>query len=188
MKEGEIISRLFIEKNGKMTEIIIRTPKKTDAKDVWKFYNKVIKETQFLSRITPVSLKDERKWLANVLKKMKNGKSVQLFAEHDGRIIASCSVDHADNSESTSHVGHYGICVVQKYTGYGLGTKLTDHILKMSKKIMKLEMVQLSVYSKNKIAQGLYRKMGFSYCGKIPKGFKRGKNYMDNIIMYKVLK
>lgn len=53
---------------------------------------------------------------------------------------------------------------------------------------MKIEMVRLNVFSRNKLAQKLYRKIGFKYAGKIPKGTKRKGKYQDDIIMYKVLK
>ncbi len=187
MKEGQIISRLFIEKNGKMEQIIIRAPKESDLMGVWKFYNKAIKETEFLSRITPVKLKDERKWLERAINDMKKKNSAYLLAECDGKIIASANANR-ELSEVNRHIGDFGICILQEYTGCGIGTKITAHILELARKDMKIEIAKLSVYHKNKIAQGLYKKMGFKYAGKIPKGVKRGKGrYMDNITMYKVL-
>jgi L-phenylalanine/L-methionine N-acetyltransferase len=187
MKEGQIINRLFLEKNGKMLEIVIRTPKRSDTYEAWKYLNKVIGETKFLSRVKPITLKDEKKWLDGVMEKMKNKKCIQLFAEHDGKIIAGCSVEKRGR-QTSEHVGSYGIAILQAYTGIGLGTKLTSHVLDITKKEMKIEIAKLSVFGKNKIAQGLYRKMGFRYAGKIPNGVKHGKIYMDDIMMYKVLK
>jgi RimJ/RimL family protein N-acetyltransferase len=186
MKEGQIVNRLFVEKRGKMIEIVIRAPKRSDVREVWSFYNRVIRETPFLSRITPVPLSEEKKWLAGVLNKMKKKKAVQLLAEHDGKIVGSCSVEKG--SEAAAHTGTYGICVLQRYTGCGLGTKMTEHVIALAKKEMKTEVLRLNVYHRNKIAQGLYKKMGFRYVGKIPNGRKRGRVYMDDIIMYKVLK
>jgi ribosomal protein S18 acetylase RimI-like enzyme len=187
MKEGQIINRLFIDQRGKMIEIVIRAPKKGDAYGVWRFYNRVIGETKFLSRITPVKLKDEKKWVEQNIFRMKKKNTVLLLAEHAGKIVGSCSMDRR-SSETDKHVGHYGICVLQAYTGCGLGTKLTEHVLALARKEMKLEMAQLSVYSKNRIAISLYKKMGFRKAGKIPRGIKHGREYMDNVIMYKVLK
>src|SRR3989338_8751113 len=99
-------------------EIIIRFPEKNDAKEAWKFYNKVIKETESLSRITPVSLKDEKKWVDEVILKMKKKKSVNLFAEHDGKIIGSASIERKTDQRK-SHVGRFGICILQEFTGIG---------------------------------------------------------------------
>jgi ribosomal protein S18 acetylase RimI-like enzyme len=53
---------------------------------------------------------------------------------------------------------------------------------------MNIEMIIMEVYSKNKIAQNLYKKMGFLKVGTIPNAIKQRSGYMDDIIMYKVLK
>ncbi len=187
-KEGKIISRLFIEKNGKQMEIVIRAPKRSDVKAAWRFYNKVIRETEFLSRITPVSMKDEKKWLSDTIIKLKKKNAVFLFAEHNGKIVGSCDVHLQPFSESDRHVGTYGIAILQEYTDIGLGSKMSRCLFSIAEKELKTEIIQLSVYSNNKIAQRVYKKLGFRYAGKIPKGIKHRSGYQDNIIMYKALK
>lgn len=167
-------------------EIIIRFPEKNDAKEAWKFYNKVIKETESLSRITPVSLKDEKKWVDEVILKMKKKKSVNLFAEHDGKIIGSASIERKTDQRK-SHVGRFGICILQEFTGIGLGRRMMTEIEKESRK-MKLEVLELDVFGKNKIAQKLYNKMGFTSIGEIPRSVKIKDGYDSDIIMYKVLR
>ena len=83
MKEDQMMARLFLMKKGKMTEIVIRTPKKGDMQEAWKFYNRVIKETNFLSAYRPLSKKNEEKWLKTTLDDMEKKKSIHLFAESD---------------------------------------------------------------------------------------------------------
>ncbi len=143
-KEGKVIEILYVEKNGKKTPVIIRYPKKSDVKEVWRFYNKVIKETENLSRISPVSLKDERKWIYDV------------------------------------------IAILQEFTGLGLGTKMMTNLEKHI--ISGLKILMLDVYEKNKIAQNLYKKMGFKSIGAVPYSVKTKKCFESGIIMYKVLK
>jgi putative acetyltransferase len=186
MKEDQMMARLFLMKKGKMTEIVIRTPKKGDMQEAWKFYNRVIKETNFLSAYRPVSKKNEEKWLKTTLDDMEKKKSIHLFAESDGKIVGSCSISKklTDRSE---HVGTFGICLLQEYTGCGLGTKITQLVLDAAKKYLKIKIAELSVYSNNIIAQKLYKKIGFVYAGKIPRSIKQGRKFVDNIIMYKVL-
>ena len=91
--EGKIIEIFYAEKRGKKVPIIFRYPKKSDVKSVWKFYNKAIKETEGLSRFRFVSLKEEKKWVDDVLKNMKKGNKSQIMAESSGRIIGSVSID-----------------------------------------------------------------------------------------------
>lgn len=170
-----------------MIEVIVRAPRKNDVDKIMKFYNKVIKETEFLSRITPVKRKDEAEWVKNMIKENKNKMSVCLLAEHNGKIIGS-STAFTPKAETNKHICNFGICILQEYTGIGLGKKFSQMILELAKKNLKSEIAFLWVYDKNKVAQNLYKKIGFVYSGKIPRGIKRKGKYMDDILMYKVLK
>lgn len=185
-KEGKIIDTMNIEKNGKKIEVVLRYPKKGDFKDVWKFYNKVIKETEGLSRFSPVTLSEEKKWIDGVLGKMKKGSMTQILVESNGKIVGSASIERK-KEERRSHVGDFGIAVLQEFTGIGIGKKLIIEIEKESRK-MNLGIIALSVHGKNKVAQNLYRKMGFRISGTIPKSVKTGNGFDANITMYKVLK
>lgn len=167
-------------------EIVIRVPGKKDIEDVRRFYNRVIKETPFLARITPVSRKEEEKWFRETMEGMKKGNEIYIVAEHDGRIVGSASVTR-EEQQTHKHAGVYGICVLQKYAGRGLGKRLSWHVLRIAKKL-NMEIVKLSVYENNMVAQKMYRKLGFVRAGRIPGGIKRKGRYADEIIMYKVLK
>lgn len=184
-KEGKIIEIFYVEKKGKKIPIIIRYPKKSDVKDVWRFYNKVIKETENLNRISPVSLKDERKWVYDVISKMKKGNMILLLAEANGKIVGSASIERK-GEERKKHVGGFGIAILQEFTGLGLGTRA---MVNLEKNILSgLKVLMLDVYEKNKIAQNLYRKMGFKSIGAIPYSVKTKKGFESDIYMYKVLK
>ncbi|MEK6888378.1 MAG: GNAT family N-acetyltransferase [Candidatus Aenigmatarchaeota archaeon] len=186
MKEGKIIETFFVEKEGKKIPIIIRYPKKSDARGVWTFFNTAIKETEFLARVTPVPMKDETKWIKDAINKIKKRDMIQLFAEHDGKIVGSSSIRRRDRQRH-EHIGDFGIVVLQEYTGVGIGNRLMLSTERQSSG-MGLKMLQLSVYERNKIAQNLYRKMGFKVAGKIPNAAKTRKEYDNEIMMYKVLK
>src|SRR3990167_3764343 len=179
-------SIFYAEKKGKNIPIIIRYPKRSDFRNVWKFFNKAIKETEFLARVTPVPMKEEKKWLDDTIRKMKKNDTVQLFAEHAGKIVGASSIRRRDNQRH-KHIGDFGIVILQEYTGVGIGNMLMLSTESQSKG-MGLKMLQLSVYEGNKIAQNLYRKTDFIAAGKIPKAAKTRKGYDSEIFMYKVLK
>lgn len=185
-REGKTIDRFFVRKNGKDIEIILRYPKKSDVREVWKFYNKVIKETEFLSRIKPVTLKEEKTWVKSKIKSMRKGDSVQLLAECGDRIIGSSGVDRRPE-QRMPHAGRFGIAILQEFTGLGIGRRMMAAIERESKHIG-LRILELSVFGGNKIAQKFYKKMGFKKVGKIPRAIKIRKGFDDEIIMYKVLK
>jgi len=185
MKEGKIIETFYAKKKGKKIPLIIRYPKRSDVKLVWKFYNKVIKETEFLARITPVSLKEEKKWIDDAIRKMKNCDGIQLFAEYNGKIVGSCSINRK-SEQRQAHIGDVGICILQEFTGFGLGRQMMIAVEKESGN-MKLKILELSFNDRNKIARKLYRKMGFIEAGKIPRAIKIRRGYDNDIKMYKVL-
>ncbi len=185
-KEGQVIDRVFVEKKGKKAEVIIRLPKKNDVKAVWKFYNKVIKETENLSRVSVVSLSEEKKWIDSILDKMGKKNMIQVLAESNGEIIGSASIERKPE-ERRKHGGEFGIAIIQNYTGLGLGKALMK-ILEENTRQIGIEIITLHVHGKNKIARNLYRKMGFKDFGKVPNAIKIKRGFDDDIFMYKVLK
>jgi ribosomal protein S18 acetylase RimI-like enzyme len=167
-------------------EVIFRYPEKSDLRKMWKFYNKVINETEFLARITPVSLRDERKWFDAMLSKVKKKDQVYIIAECDGDMIGSTDINRKFE-EVHKHVGAFGIAVLREYHGKKIGTRLMQLVEKEAKK-MKIEILQLSVYGTNSVAQGLYRKMGFVEAGRVPLTIRHRSRQDDEIIMYKVIR
>ena len=179
----KIVDKMKLD-DGK--EIVFRTPTIKDSANVCAFYNKVIKETQFLSRITPVTLKEEKKWVESMGKKVKKKDAVYIGAFFSGKLIGSTSVERK-SEQTQKHVGFFGICILQEFTGKGIGKKLME-LAEKNARGMKIEIMFLSVYGQNNIAQGLYRKMGFNEIGKMSNGIKHGSEYDDDILMCKVLK
>ncbi len=185
-KEGKIIAVIYVEKKGKKLPVIFRYPKKSDTKGIWKFYNKVIKETENLSRISPVTLKDERKWIYDVISKMKKGNMILLLAESRGKIVGSTSIERK-SEERKKHVGVFGIAILQEFTGLGIGKRMM-RILEKDIIGLGIILIVLDVYGKNKIAQNLYKKMGFKAIGTIPYSVKTKNRFESDIYMYKVFK
>lgn len=184
--EGKILETFYVEKNGKKIEVVIRYPKKSDLMQIWKFYNKVIKETEFLARYSFVPLKEEKKWIEDVIGGMKKKDKVHLMAEAEGKIIGSASVERK-NVERKKHSADFGIAILQEYSGLGIGRRLMT-LLEKDARSININVIELGVYGRNKIAQGLYKKMGFKVVGRIPKCVKTRSGFDDDIIMYKVLK
>jgi ribosomal protein S18 acetylase RimI-like enzyme len=59
------------------------------------------------------------------------------------------------------HIGQVGITLRKEARGRGLGEKLLKEVLKQGIKKFKFKIIILEVLSKNKIAQNLYKKLGF---------------------------
>ena len=177
-----------LEVNGK--KIIFRYPKISDSKPAMEFYNKSIKENLDaggrLNDLKPVSAEKERKWLEEIIRKIKNKEALQIFAECESKIIGSSGISISRNS-AKSHAGDFGITILEEFTGKGLGTKLMNKTIEIGTADLGIEMVVLHVFSKNKRAINLYKKMGFKEAGRIKNGIKVGVKYQDDITMVKYL-
>ena len=177
-----------IEADGE--KVILRYPTLSDCRKLQKFINQGIRESLqgggYLGRTNMTGLKDEREWLKDVIKKIKARRTVYIMAEYKNRVVGAVDVRREPDG-ATEHIGNFGIVILEEFTGKGLGTKMIGTILDLAKKILKVEIVQLSVYENNKRAQGLYKKMGFREMGRIKKGRKIKGVYKDNILMVKYL-
>jgi ribosomal protein S18 acetylase RimI-like enzyme len=167
-------------------KIIIKKLSEKDLKRVGKFrdfINSLIEEdAQILCNKKP-SLEEELNWLKGALDRIKKQDKVYLFAEHNGQIIGSTDIGLMPFREN--HVGDFGIMIKKGYRGIGLGTYLMGEILKLAKKDLKPKpkFIKLGVFSTNKPAFGLYKKMGFKKVAKMPKFLQHKGKLVDEFVM-----
>lgn len=91
-------------------------------------------------------------------------------------------------SGRSDHIANAAYMIRLKSRGQGLGTLLVQASLYLAKefgfKIMQFNMV----FSQNIIAVHLYRKLGFSIAGILPKAIRNpDRSYQDGYVMYKNL-
>ena len=166
--------------------IKIRKISEKDLKNVRKFQdyiNSLVQEGAQIHQNQKVSLREEREWIKSKLKKIKNHQEILLIAEHKRKIIGSASIKLDWGRQI--HVGHFGISIRKEYRRMGLGTYLTNEIIKLAKKELKPspKIIRLSVFSTNKPAILFYKKLGFRKVAQIPKQIKFGGKLIDEIIM-----
>ncbi|MCS7106421.1 MAG: GNAT family N-acetyltransferase [Candidatus Aenigmarchaeota archaeon] len=183
VKPGQLIEE-FEAKDGK--KIIFRTPKNSDLLQLLRFINALVKEDTFILTARQKTIKEEKIYLKNVLKSMKEGKGVWLVALHKNKIIAHGSVN-VDNEERSPHVGEIRLSVLKPYRNLGIGKRMLFHLIKFGKKLC-FKYLLLGVMSNNKIALQLYRKFGFKQVARIPKIFIYKGKYVDDIWMIKKLR
>ncbi|MDO8436230.1 MAG: GNAT family N-acetyltransferase [bacterium] len=172
--------------NGK--NIKIRKLSKDDLKNVkefQKFINSLIKENAKINLNKNLSFQEEQKFLEGQLRKIKEHKTVFLVAEDKKRIAGTSEISLGEGRQN--HVGIFGITIRKGYRGIGLGTCLMENIIELAKKELKPrpKIIRLSVFSINKPASALYKKLGFLEIAKIPKVIQYGDGFIDEIIMLK---
>ncbi len=168
------ILREFVAKSDK--RVILRKPRWEDLDDLLGFINSLVEEEADIMRETPVTREEESDWLGKYLASIEKGEMIGVVAEVEGKVAANSEVGKRRGFQS--HVGFLGIAVKKEYRGMGIGTELMKTLIEESKKAG-LKVLVLEVFDSNKVAKGLYTKMGFKDAGKIPKGvFKKGR-YID---------
>ena len=186
IKPGQIVDSFLVE--GK--KVVLRYPKLSDTKGVHKFFNKAITQSLSvggqLSRLTPVTLKEEKQWVKEAVGKNKLKKAVYLLGVCNESVIASITIEKNSDQDS-GHVGDFGIVLLEEFTGKGLGKKIANKIISIGEKDLKLNTITLHVFGRNKRAQLFYKKLGFKEFGRIRNGINIKDKYTDNIFMVKYL-
>lgn len=173
----------FITKSGQ--EIKFRYPTIEDAESLKDYINKISAEQSFLLlQGFQNTTESETKWLQDKLEKVSKNQCVYLCGFYNDQLIATSEITLG--FEAKSHVGNFGICVDIDFRGLGIGQKIMELVISESiKKMPEIKIIDLEVFGQNKIAQNLYRKLGFIEYGKFPNGLKRKGQFDDAILMYK---
>lgn len=173
----------FVVKDG--LKVVLKTPDKSEAKQVLDFMIKVCGQTDcLLSSVEDkkMSVEDEEKWL----EKNIEGEDVFICAYVDEKIVGDCSLNYNRHSKD-KHRGRVGIVIDKDYWNKGLGSLLFDEMIRLAKK-SGIEQLELGVNSANERAKRLYKKKGFEYTGKIPRALKlKDGSYYDEEFMVKFL-
>jgi len=164
----------------------LRKPLRRDLRNVRKFQdfiNSLITEEAKILLNKKLSLKEERKWLEEMLENVKIHRKVFLVAECNNKIVGTTGIEL--NRGKKNHVGEFGITIRKDYRGIGLGKYLMGEILKLAKKELKPKpkIIRLSVFSTNKPAINLYKKYGFKKVGTIPKQVQCKGKLTSEVIM-----
>lgn len=178
-----MITKTFNKKKitiGKLSKKDLR-----NVKEFQDFINSLIEENAQILFNKKFRLKEEKKWIEEKLKQIKDHKTILLVAKEGNKIIATTGIDLGFGRQS--HVGNFGIAIKKGYRGIGLGSYLTAKVIKLAKKELKPKpkIIRLSVFSTNKPAISLYRKFNFKKVAKIPKQIQNKGKLIDEIIMLK---
>ncbi len=172
-------------KTKKGKEIVVRYPAMSDLVEMTNYFNTLSKEqTYIMFQGEQLTLKYEKKYLTDFLKKVNKGEAIKLFAFHNDKLVGVSDI--VMQERAANHVGTFGLTVAENYRGEGIGKLLMNLVIQEAKKrIPKLKIIQLGVFGNNGIACSLYEKLGFTRFGILPKGIYHQDHYVDHIYMYK---
>lgn len=183
--EGKVIFKGKIQTDQ---EITIRYPTKEDLNAMWEYINTLSQERTFIRyQGEQVSLEEEEKYLNSLLEKITKRQAVQLLVIYEGEIIGISDVEMKDKTEK--HLGIFGITMAKDFRGKGIGSKLMGMVINEAEtNLSELEIMILDVFDNNGLAEGMYKKFGFTEYGVLPDGIKLEKGYVNRVLMYRVVK
>lgn len=163
-------------------DLEIRSPKKSDSPKLYlDFINSLIDEDLFLLIDEKPTLIQERDWLKTRLKNISNGTELCLSV-FDGKKLVANAQAIRDKWKEKNNVA-LGLAISKSHRGLGLGEYLLRSIISLALKKFKPKNIYLRVFSDNKIAKSLYKKVGFRKIAHFPswtlhKGKYVGHDYM----------
>ena len=105
-----------------------------------------------------------------------------LAAEVDGRVVGLAGLEVSKPARQR-HVGTLGIMVHREYQGRGIGRSLLSALLDIADRWLMLKRVQLTVFTDNQRAIGLYKSLGFVVEGTERFAAIRDGRYADEYLM-----
>ena len=161
--------------------MIIRLIEISDAEKFVKFYDKLIRETDYLLPTIEESSKTVEQQ-ENSIKKCCDYKQVFVAIEDD-KIVGFMGVSRSPMAK-VKHIANFAIGVLSDYRKQGIASKLllfAENWLK-EKGVKRIEM---TVISENKAAIACYEKNGYKHEGKREKSIYMNGKFYDELFMAK---
>lgn len=169
------------------TRALLRSPETCDAEQLNAYLRQTSGETHFMVRYPEEcnqTLETAQKRLQAML---EDERSFMLAAFIDDELVGNCGVNEIADRLKMRHRASLGISIKKKAWGLGLGTVLISRALEQAKE-NGFTQVELGVFADNERAIYLYRKLGFTEMGCIPKAFLlKDGTYRDEVQMVKFL-
>ncbi len=181
LSPGQIVEKFQVDGN----DVIFRVMNKNDAKGCLRHINSLIREKAYIAWQKPFTLEQEREWVEDNMKKLKEGDRIAIVVERGGRMIGSSSV-WREPFHAKRHIAHIAIGL-NTGRGMGIGFRLMGALERVAVEQLGCTMLQLMVYEPNKPARRLYEKCGFVEFGRLKNGCYHFGNYYDEIFMVKYL-
>jgi RimJ/RimL family protein N-acetyltransferase len=177
IKEKDVIL-----KNGMV--FTIRTAVPSDAYRIIRVMKRVLSEKIFAIH----EVDEYKETITSMSKKIRKyrrspGKII-LTALLKNTIVAYVTFNNWD-TRKTMHTGFLSIYLAKEYRGIGLGKELMRTLLQWGRKNKLIQKMSLAVFSCNKNAIALYKKVGFKIEGLCPRDIKINGRYYDSVFMYK---
>ncbi len=178
--------RSFSTADGR--KVTIRPLRQGDLQAVLRFANSMADEKRVERDLGLISFDrrpssaEERRFLDGIISGRRRREVVSVAVFDGVKLVGHCDIRRR-MADDVMHAGTLGITIRRGYRGVGIGEIIMGEALGEARRIG-IWLVQLTVFSKNRPAIGLYRKMGFRRAGIIPNKMMRDGRPLDEMIMY----
>ncbi|MGE8002472.1 N-acetyltransferase family protein [Lysinibacillus sp. NPDC093216] len=168
-------------------KIKIRVAYQEDAEALLEIQKEVLAEETYL--ITTIdefqrTIDDQREWIQV---KLANERETIFIAQYQEEVVGWL-VFQSPQRKRLAHTGTFGMMVLNKYRGLGIGKLLIEKLLEWAGHNPYIEKISLGVFSTNERAIALYKKMGFIEEGRKINDIKLHDNeYIDDVLMYRMV-
>ena len=108
--------------------------------------------------------------------------------ESDGQLVGMIGFSTEHNRSKVRHKGLiWGMYVLPSHRGRGIATSLVDSVIETAREIG-VELIQLSVGTRNEASYELYLRSGFTVYGTEARAMKVDEEYVDEYLMVKFLR
>ena len=182
MKPGKII-HTFSSRDGR--KVVLRTPTWNDLDELLALINSLVEEGANISIDERITREEEIDWLSKTLTLLEKDEAFYVVAEVNGRVVSNSELRWKRTGHDR-HVGSIGIVIADGFRGLGIGTEMMRVLIEQARETG-LKVLTLSVYANNERAKHLYERVGFIEVGRIPKKFLKDGEYIDDIVMTRML-
>jgi RimJ/RimL family protein N-acetyltransferase len=178
---GRVFQKFYVRDRQ---EVVLRTPRLEDLGDLMKLINSLVEEKAEITRTEKVTREEEAEWLPKMLANLEKNELFFLVAEAGEKLVASADIHILSGDEK--HVGVLGIVVKVGFRGLGIGVEMIKILVEQTA-ALGVKVLMLNVFATNKRAIHVYEKIGFVETGRIPKKHFRKGQYIDEVIMTKLI-
>ncbi len=165
----------------------IRPATEHDAKQIITFVQALAAEPDNNILHEPGTFNPTVEWERDFLRGMAaSDNSVFLVAVEDGKIIGNVNAS-GGKRPAVRHVASIGIAVAQTHRGKGVGTALMQTVIDWAAGTGMIKRLELEVFACNMGAIRLYERFGFVVEGRKRGAIFKSGEYLDDLVMGKLL-
>jgi ribosomal protein S18 acetylase RimI-like enzyme len=165
--------------NKESRDIHIRRATVDDAASICKVWEAIVEVKAYSAIDRPFTLNEERSYIQSLSD--REGIFLAETAEH--QIVGFQTIDlWARHIRSMDHIAQLGTFILREWRGRGLGGQLAANTFTFARSAA-YEKLVIFVRASNTGAQGFYKRLGFTACGRLARQVKIASEYDDEILM-----